>query len=98
MQLNGENGRELVAFDLRGQKPTIILRDEDRVRVRIGFEHGDVADPHPKDGAWDVVFYAPHAFSKALAGMGIDLYGWDGRVHGGFVFILDKDGRLWAVP
>jgi len=98
LQLNGENGRELVAFDLRGQKPTIILRDEDRVRVRIGFVRGDVADPHPQDGEYSIVFYAPHTFGKALAAMGIQLYAWDGRVAGGFADVLDKDGHQWAVP
>lgn len=98
LQLNGESGRELIAFDLRGGKPTMIMRDEDRVRVRIGFVRGDVADPRPADGEYSIVFYAPHTFSKALAAMGIQPYGWDGRVPGGFANVLDKDGHRWSVP
>jgi len=88
----GDDGQERIAFHLSvvDDRPMILLRDHERTRVHLGYYQNDTGTP---DENWGLAFFGPHDDSVPLLESGI-FQDYKSKKLGGFLYFLEKDGRL----
>jgi hypothetical protein len=96
MVMTGSDGVERVRIRLGRWKdrPSLLLHDEQRVRVHLGFFENDV--PGPADEGWALRLMAPDDRLDDAARFGI-YRGSDGQI-GGYVMVRRPNGTHWSEP